>query len=65
MVQSGTGKRGRKQPPGGEAPGDQSRQTSEAGTAGSGPRQSDLREQATSSNSGLRRYVSSFRAPHH
>ena len=46
MVQSGTGKRGRKQPPGGEAPGDQSRQTSEAGTAGSGPRQSDLREQA-------------------
>ena len=46
MVQSGTGKRGRKQPPGGEAPGDQSRQTSEAGTAGSGPRHSDLREQA-------------------
>ena len=37
--------RGRKPPPGGEAPGDQSRQTSEAGTAGSGPRHSDLREQ--------------------
>ena len=37
MVQSGTGKRGRKQPPGGEAPGEQGRQTSEAGTAGSGP----------------------------
>ena len=46
MVQSGTGKRGRKPPSGGEAPGDQSRQTSEAGSAGSGPRQSDLREQA-------------------
>ena len=45
MVQTGTGKRGRKPPPGGEAPGDQSRQTSEAGTAGSGPRHSDLREQ--------------------
>ena len=45
MVQSGTGKRGRKPPPGGEAPGDQSRQTSEAGTAGSGPRHSDLLEQ--------------------
>ena len=45
MVQSGTGKRGRKPPPGGEAPGDQSQQTSEAGTAGSGPRHSDVREQ--------------------
>ena len=45
MVQSGTGKRGRKQPPGGEAPGDQGRQTSEAGTADSGPRRSDLLEQ--------------------
>ena len=46
MVQTGTGKRGRKPPPGGEAPGDQSQQASEAGTAGSGPRHSDLREQA-------------------
>ena len=45
MVQSGTAKRGRKPPPGGEAPGDQSRQTSEAGTAGSGPRHSDVLEQ--------------------
>ena len=45
MVQSGTGKKGRRQPPGGEAPGDQSRQTSQAGTAGSGPRHSDVLEQ--------------------
>ena len=49
MVQSGTGKRGRRPPPGGEAPGDQSQQTSETGPArppaGSGPRHSDVREQ--------------------
>ena len=45
MVQSGTGKKGRRPPPGGEAPGDQSRQASQAGTAGSGPRHSDVLEQ--------------------
>ena len=46
IVHSGTStKKGRKPPPGGEAPGDQSQQTSEAGAAGSGPRHSDLREQ--------------------
>ena len=45
MVQSGTGKKGRRPPPGGEAPRDQSRQTSQAGTAGSGLRHSDVLEQ--------------------
>ena len=45
MVHTGAGKRGRKPPPGGEATGDQSRQASEAGAAGSGPRHSDLLEQ--------------------
>ena len=47
MVQSGTGKKGRKPPRGGEAPGDQSRQASETGAAGSWlwPRHSDLLEQ--------------------